>query len=70
MRDEVASLSPPGKRVKRFAKISLDPGQSTTLNFKLNIFDLTFIGADNKPVFEGGDFTVMVEKLSKTFNVK
>jgi len=28
VRDEVASLAPPGKRVKRFSKIYLEPGQS------------------------------------------
>jgi beta-glucosidase len=70
VRDEVASLSPPGKRVKRFAKISLDAGQSKTLNFKLTTEDLSFIGANNKWVFEAGDFTVMVDKLSKTINLK
>jgi beta-glucosidase len=31
--DLVASLSPPGKRLRRFAKISLEPGESRTLNF-------------------------------------
>ncbi len=62
--------APPGKRVKRFAKISLNAGESKTLNFKLNMVDLTFIGADNKPVVEAGDFTVMVGNLKKTFTLK
>ncbi len=70
VRDEVASLSPPGKRVKRFAKISLNAGESKTLNFKLNMVDLTFIGADNKPTFESGDFTVLVGNLKQTFTLK
>src|SRR5207247_9262436 len=33
--DLVASLSPAGKRLKRFAKVFLTPGQSRTLTFKL-----------------------------------
>ncbi len=70
LRDEVASLSPAGKRVKRFAKISLDPGQSKTLTFKLGSSDLSFIGANNKPVVEPGDFTVMVGGLSDKFTLK
>lgn len=70
VRDEVASLSPPGKRVKRFAKISLNAGESKTLNFKLNMVDLTFIDANNKSVFESGDFTVMVDNLKKPFTLK
>jgi len=70
VRDEVASLSPAGKRVKRFAKISLEPGQSKTLTFKLGRDDLSFIGMDNKPVVEPGDFTVMVGGLSGKFALK
>src|ERR1041384_4299918 len=47
--DLVASLSPAGKRIKRFAKIYLEAGQSRTLSFRLRPDDLSFIGADNKP---------------------
>lgn len=70
LRDEVASLSPPGKRVKRFAKVSLDPGQSKTLTFKLGSADFSFIGSTNKPVIEPGDFKVMVGSMSETFTLK
>ncbi len=70
LRDEVASLSPAGKRVKRFAKISLDAGQSKTLMFKLNRDDFSFIGANNKPLVEAGDFTVLVGGMSKTFALR
>ena len=70
LRDEVASLAPNGKRVKRFAKIYLDAGQSKTLTFKLNKEDLSFIGINNKPVVEAGDFTVMVGGLSDKFTLK
>jgi beta-glucosidase len=70
LRDEVATLSPAGKRVKRFAKISLDAGQSKTLTFKLNRDDFSFIGANNKPTVEAGDFTVLVGGMSKTFALK
>lgn len=70
LRDEVASLSPAGKRVKRFAKISLEAGQSKTLTFKLGREDLSFIGMDNRPAVEAGDFTVMVGGLSGKFTLK
>ncbi len=70
LRDEVATLSPPGRRVKRFAKISLDPGQSKTLTFKLSGDDFSFIGMNSKPQTEPGDFTVLVGNLSKTFTLK
>src|SRR5215204_1907915 len=70
LRDEVATLSPNGKRVKRFAKIYLDPGQSRTLTFRLNREDFSFIGTDNKPMVEAGDFTVTVGGLSDKFTLR
>ena len=68
--DLVASLSPPVKRLRRFAKVSLGPGESQTLNFKLRREDLSFIGADNKPVLEPGEFEVRVAGLTQKFTVK
>jgi beta-glucosidase len=68
--DLVASLSPPGKRLKRFAKIYLEPGQSRSLTFKLNASDLSFIGANNKPVVEPGEFAVTIGGLSQKFTLK
>ncbi len=68
--DLVASLSPAGKRLKRFAKVYLEPGQSRTLTFKLHADDLSFIGADNKPVVEPGEFEVMIGGLRERFTLK
>ena len=68
--DLVASISPPGRRLRRFAKVNLEPGQSKTLTFKLRREDLSFIGADNKPTLEPGDFEVKVDGLSQKFTLK
>ena len=68
--DLVASLSPAGKRLKRFAKIYLEPGQSRTLTFKLRRDDLSFIGSDNKPVVEPGEFEVRIAALKDRFELK
>ncbi|MFZ0064477.1 MAG: glycoside hydrolase family 3 N-terminal domain-containing protein [Pyrinomonadaceae bacterium] len=68
--DLVASLSPAGKRVKRFAKIYLEPGQSRTLTFRLRPEDLSFIGANNKPVIEVGEFEVTIGGLKEKFELK
>ncbi len=68
--DLVASLSPAGKRLKRFAKIYLEPGQSRTLTFKLRSDDLSFIGADNKSVVEPGVFEVSIAGLKDRFELK
>ncbi|HEY0003195.1 MAG TPA: glycoside hydrolase family 3 N-terminal domain-containing protein, partial [Pyrinomonadaceae bacterium] len=63
VRDRVASVAPAGKRIKRFAKIYLEPGQSRQLTFTLRREDLSFIGADNRPTVEPGEFDVMVGAL-------
>jgi beta-glucosidase len=68
--DLVASLSPAGKRLRRFAKIYLEPGQTRTLTFMLRPDDLSFIGANNKPVIEPGEFEVTVGGLKEKFELK
>jgi beta-glucosidase len=68
--DLVASLSPAGKRLRRFAKVYLEPGQSRTLTFKLGRDDLSFIGANNKPVVEPGEFEVTIAGLKDRFELK
>lgn len=68
--DLVASISPPNRRLRRFAKINLEPGQSKTLNFKLRRADLSFVGADNKWIAEPGEFDVKVGNLSQRFTLE
>jgi beta-glucosidase len=63
-------VSPPGKRVRRFAKIYLEPGQSRDLTFTLRPDDLSFVGADNRTVVEPGDFDVLVGNLSDKFTLQ
>jgi beta-glucosidase len=69
LRDLFASITPPDKRLKRFAKIHLEPGQSRTLSFELTRDDLSFIGQNNRPVIEPGDFEVLVGGLSEKFTL-
>ena len=68
--DLVASISPPNRRLRRFAKVNIEPGQSRTLTFKLRREDLSFIGADNKPVVEPGEFDVTIGGLTQRFTLK
>jgi beta-glucosidase len=70
LRDEVATLAPAGKRVRRFAKIYLEPNQTKTVSFTLDREDFSYIGTDNKPVVEAGDFMVMIGNLSDRFNLR
>jgi beta-glucosidase len=70
VRDVVASVTPAGKRLRRFAKIHLEPGQARTLSFKLRSADLSFIGPNNKAVVEPGEFEVMVGGLKDKFTLQ
>jgi beta-glucosidase len=68
-RDMVASVTPPGRRLRRFGKVHLDPGQSRTLAFTLEPHDLAFVGADGAWVVEPGEFRVMVGGLTAPFTL-
>ncbi|HLA12694.1 MAG TPA: glycoside hydrolase family 3 N-terminal domain-containing protein [Pyrinomonadaceae bacterium] len=68
--DLVATLSPPTKRLKRFAKIQLDPSQSRTLTFRLRAEDLSFIGPNNKSLVEPGDFELSIRGLTQRFTLR
>jgi beta-glucosidase len=70
VRDVVASLAPPGRRVRRFAKVYLEPGESRVLTFTLRPEDLSFVGADNRTVVEPGDFDVLVGGLTERFTLQ
>jgi beta-glucosidase len=65
--DLVASITPAGKRLKRFAKIHLEPGQSRKLRFTLRPDDLSFVGPKNKPIIEPGEFEVAIAGLTERF---
>lgn len=67
--DLVASVTPAGKRLARFAKINLQPGQSQNLTFTLTPNDLSFINTDLKPTIEPGDFEISVGELQSRFTV-
>ncbi|HEY9402617.1 MAG TPA: glycoside hydrolase family 3 N-terminal domain-containing protein [Pyrinomonadaceae bacterium] len=69
LRDLVASVTPPDKRLRRFARVRLEPGQSRTLTFELERDDLSFIGHNNRPVVEPGEFEVLVGGLTEKFTL-
>jgi beta-glucosidase len=70
LNERFASVTPPLKRLKRFAKVLLQPGESRQVSFELTSDDLSFIGADNKRVVEPGVFDVRVGGLQQTFEWK
>jgi beta-glucosidase len=58
--DKVASVARPLLELKGFAKIILRPGESGSVTMTLRAGDLCFLGVDLEPVFEPGDFEILV----------
>ena len=44
VRDLVASVAPPMRRLRRFEKVTLEPGASRTVSFALAARELSFVG--------------------------
>jgi len=70
IRDHYATISPSLKKLKRFTKIELEPLEERTVSFTINNDDLKFYGKQNKWITEEGEFSVIVNNLSKDFNFK
>ena len=62
--DLVASIVPDNKRLRDFTKVSLEPGETKTVTFRLPAKNLAFVGADGRWTLEEGDFLLRVGRLT------
>ncbi len=69
-KDLYASIVPSERRLRRFSKIELKPGEKKTITFTINKNDLAFVNAALKTVTEDGDFEIIIDKLVKGFSYK
>jgi beta-glucosidase len=60
IRQEVSSVTRPIKELRGFHRITLNPGESKTVEFTLGPDELSFINREMNRVVEPGDFTIMV----------
>ena len=65
IRDVVGSVTRPVKELKGFEKISLNPGESKTVEFSITPEDLKFYNYDLKYVWEPGQFEIMIGSNSR-----
>jgi beta-glucosidase len=68
--DLAASVTPPVKVLKGFRKVAPEAGETQTVRFELTWDDFAFIGRDNKPIVEPGEFTIRIADLTETFVVE
>ncbi|MEO0895113.1 MAG: glycoside hydrolase family 3 N-terminal domain-containing protein [Bacteroidota bacterium] len=70
VRDKVASITPPVKRLRAFDKVLLMAGESKDLTFTILPSELSFIGVENEWTLEEGMFEVMVGEEKVEFELK
>jgi beta-glucosidase len=74
LRDPVASVAQPVRRLRGFSRVTLGAGESKTVVFRLGAQDLGFHDSDGRLVVEPGSFDVFVgnsssAELRRTFEV-
>jgi beta-glucosidase len=60
IRDEVSSVTRPVKELRGFRRITLEPGETKTVEFTLGFDQLSFLDIDMRRVVEPGTFKIMV----------
>lgn len=68
--DKYASVSPCNKRLKGFKKISLESGETKTVEFQINPEHMSFVDLNLKSVVEKGTFIVSIENLKAEYELK
>ena len=69
-RDHFATISPPLRKLVRYNKIALKPGETKTVSFRVSTEDLGFYNAENNWVNEPGKHSFFVENLKISFSLK
>ena len=58
IRDRVADLTQPGRRLRDFRKVELAGGETKTVAFTLRRARLEYVGADGRPTVQPGAFDI------------
>ncbi len=70
VRQLVASVSPPVRRLRDFTKIGLEAGETRVVRFRLPVQQLAFVGRDDRLGVEPGEFEVMIGSGRARFTVE
>ena len=66
VQDKFASVTRPVKELKRFARVTLKPGEKKNVSFELPISELAFWNIDMVKTVEAGDFALWVAPDSQS----
>lgn len=66
VQDKIGSVTRPVKELKRFARVSLKPGEKKTITFELPVSELAFWNIDMVKTVEPGDFGLWVAPDSQS----
>ncbi len=66
VQDKAGSVTRPVKELKRFARVTLKPGEKKNVSFELPIEELAFYNIDMEKVVEAGDFALWVAPDSQS----
>lgn len=68
--DQVGTITRPVEELAHFEKISLEPGESQTVEFLINPHDhLSYPDRNGNPILEAGKFTIKVGELTDEFQL-
>lgn len=70
LRDELASVARPVKELKGFQRITLAPGEQTTVTFELGPEELSMLNKEMERVVEPGTFRIMIGASSKDIRLR
>lgn len=70
VRDVISSVTTPVKALKGFKRISLKPGESGVVSFKLDSKELALWNREMKQVVEPGEFNVMIGSSSEDIRAR
>lgn len=63
------SIVPDVKRLRRFEKIALEPGEHKEVEFTIHPEDLSYVGRNAKTILEPGDFEILIADLKEMITV-
>ncbi|MDY6821943.1 MAG: glycoside hydrolase family 3 N-terminal domain-containing protein, partial [Deferribacterota bacterium] len=70
IRDVISSLVPINKKLYRFKRINLQPGETKRISFIINKSELAVLNSEGRRVFEPGEFNILVGSSSSDIKLK